>query len=164
MSPAPIEHDLKALKNDHYLEQSISLSPIVVQERRRVYSLLNYLGDIGGLWCSLLIIFSISRIITGSNYYYASLVKSIYKFNLDRSLPDVQVLKTQKLQQGFCVTLKSQCCSYFLTRDLRIQRLLHKGQRNAERMLDVQKMIRDQHILQTLLNMIMPDKKHRNLF
>ena len=46
MSPAPIELNLKALNNDYYLEQSISLSPIVVQERRRVYSLMNYLEDV----------------------------------------------------------------------------------------------------------------------
>ena len=129
-----------------------------------MYSLINYLGDIGGLWCALLIIFSTSKIITGSNFYYASLVKSLYKFNFDRSLPEVQVLKTQKLQQGFCVTLKSQFFQYFVTKDLRIQKLLHKGERNIEKMLDVRKLIRDQYILHTLLFMIMPDKKHRNLF
>ena len=108
----------------------------------RGIALLEMIGILAGLW---LVLDSLMMFVCGkfsARIYQASLVRSLYKFSLDKKPPETQILGNPRiLRPDFFTTLKHAIGKNFNSRDLKIHKLTSNGQQKLNNLLDVRRVL-----------------------
>ena len=131
-----------------------------VKHKREAYSLLDFIGDIGGVLDVIIMFIALVFAPFSEHSFIVNAVTSLYRFktqNLEAQHVDIGYL------QFFYLFFARSCCGFICKLDgdpkrKKLRRLINKGQARLEEEMNIEKIIREVRELKIASNAIIDDK------